>query len=78
MLKSTLINSKIKIINDLQLDIYKSISANLSKKPFILKLFSIPLTSEEDLEYYPFKKINEDPESIKYVTLFLFILDSEL
>jgi hypothetical protein len=77
LLKSTLINSKIKIINDLQLDIYKAISASLSKKPFILKIFSIPLTLEEDLEYYPFKKINEDSESIKYVTLYLFILDYE-
>jgi len=77
LLKSTLINSKIKIINDLQLDIYKSISASLSKKPFILKWFSIPLKSQDDLEYYPFKKINDDPESIKYVALYLIILDYE-
>ncbi len=75
LLKSTLINSKIRIINDIQLDIYKALSANLSRKPFILKLFLVPLESEKETEYYPFKKINDDPDNINYVAYYLFILD---
>lgn len=76
LLKSTLVNSKIKIINDLQLDIYLGISANLSKKPFILKVYWVPPVDPNN-EYIPFKKINEDPDSINYVTLYLLILDYE-
>ena len=56
-------------------DSYKSVL--ISRPRIILKFFLIPLTSKDDLEYYPFKKINDDPESIKYVTLYLFILDYE-
>lgn len=43
LLKSTLINSKIKIINDIQLDIHIALSAKLSKKPFVFKFHSVPI-----------------------------------
>ena len=42
LLKSTLINSKIKIKNNIQLDIHIALAANLCRKPFILKLFLPP------------------------------------
>lgn len=78
LLKSTLINSKIKIINDLQLDIYTALSANLSRKPFIFKLYyaPIPTTNEDkDDQFYPYKEINDDPDNSKYMVFYLFILD---
>lgn len=77
LLKSTLINSKIKIVNDLQLDIHIALSANLTRKPFIFKFFYAPLTSEEDIDFYPYKKINESPDNINYIAFYLFILDFE-
>ncbi len=75
LLKSTLINSKIRIINDLQLDIYIALSANLSRKPFIFKIYLAPLSEEEDAEFYPYRQLNEDPDNSKYITFYLFILD---
>jgi len=81
LLKSTLINSKIRIINDLQLDIYIALSANLSRKPFILKLYLAPLAPlapyqhDQDNYYYPYKKISDDPDNSKYMVYYLFILD---
>ena len=76
-LKSTLINSNIIIINDLQLDIYIALSANISKKPFIFKLYYPPIVSylTKDEEYYPYRKIIEDPEKDNYMVYYLFILD---
>jgi hypothetical protein len=41
-LKSTLVNSKIIIKNEYQLDIYLAISSLLSKKPFILRIYLLP------------------------------------
>ena len=41
-LKSTLVNSKIIIKNNYQFDIYLALSALLSKKPFILRMYLIP------------------------------------
>lgn len=76
LLKSTLINSKIRIINDLQLDIYIALSANLSRKPFIFKLYlAPPLDKNIDPEFYPYKEINDDPDNSKYIVFYLFILD---
>ncbi len=73
LLRSTLINSKIKIDNNLQLDIYLSLTAKLSKKPFILKTFNAPI--ELDDGYFPFKEINEDPNNENYMIYYLLILD---
>lgn len=75
-LKSTLINSNITIINDLQLDIYTALSANISKKPFIFKLYYPPIILyKTDDEFYPYRKIIEDPEKDNYMVYYLFILD---
>jgi hypothetical protein len=78
LLRSTLINSKIKIINNLQLDIYVSLSAKLSKNPFILKIFIAPPSEDdydEEEKFYPFRQINEDIDNNKYICYYLFILD---
>jgi len=47
LLKTTLINSKIQITNQLQLDLYVALSASLSKKPFILKTYLSPMNNVE-------------------------------
>lgn len=82
ILKTTLINSKINIINDLQLDIHLSLSANLSKKPFILKIYYVP--SEEYFDektkkkyyIYEYEKFNEEShKKNNYIILYLLILD---
>jgi hypothetical protein len=76
MLKTTLINSKIKIINNIQLDIYIALSASLSKKPFILKMYIIP-PSGDDVTLNEFR-INNDNKNIdkeNYIVAYLFILD---
>ncbi len=74
LLRSTLINSKIKIDNNLQLDIYLSLTAKLSKKPFILKTFNAPIYPDDD-GFLPFKEINEDPNNENYMIYYLLILD---
>jgi hypothetical protein len=74
LLRSTLINSKIQIDNNLQLDIYLSLTAKLSKKPFILKTFNAPIQLDDD-GYFPFKEINEDPNNENYMIYYLLILD---
>jgi hypothetical protein len=43
ILKSTLVDSNIKISNQYQIDIYLALSAMLSKKPFVLKLYLVPM-----------------------------------
>lgn len=77
LLRSTLINSKIKIINQTQLDIYLALTANLSKKPFILKTFIAPFKESEITKdgFYPFKQINEDSNNKNYILMYLLILD---
>jgi hypothetical protein len=74
LLRSTLINSKIKIINKTQLDIYLSLTAKLSKKPFILKTFVSDVNVDSD-GFYPFRKINDDPNNVNYIVMYLLILD---
>ncbi len=77
LLRSTLINSKIKIINQIQLDIYLAITAKLSKKPFILKTFIAPIEESESTKdgFYPFKQLNIDPNNKNYIVMYLLILD---
>ncbi len=74
LLRTTLINSKIKIINQIQLDIYLALTANLSKKPFILKTFISPIEVDKD-GFYPFKEVNEDAKNKNYIMMYLLILD---
>jgi hypothetical protein len=75
-LKSTLINSKIIIKNDYQLDIYLALSASLSKIPFILRIYLIPNENNNKLQnIYEFKKILKIPDKKNYISVFLLILD---
>jgi len=53
LLKSTLINSKIIISNQYQLDIYLALAANLSKNPFIFRIYLYPF----------FENINDDTQN---------------
>jgi hypothetical protein len=48
MLKYLLLNSQIKIINDLQLDINLALSSYISKIPFIFEYNMIPVSANED------------------------------
>ena len=82
LLKSTLINSKIKILNQLQLDIHIALSASLSKKPFIFKFYLAPLKfiyNDNDIELdsslYPYKKIMDHKDKDKLISVYFFILD---
>ncbi len=85
LLKTTLINSKIRIVNDLQLDIYVALSASLSRKPFILKTILAPKEKYEFEEYkdkdgvegilIPFNKDELELNNKDYITEYLFILD---
>lgn len=70
VLKTQLINSKIKIINDIQIDIHTAISSYLSKKPFIFKFYN-KYDKQDDLLEYNYN----DEDNDKYMILFLFILD---
>jgi len=79
-LKSTLVNSKIIIKNNYQLDIYIALSSMLSKKPFILKLYLVPweekYINNKNTEYiYYYKKIHNEPNINKYISVFLIIVD---
>jgi hypothetical protein len=109
-LKSTLINSKIIIKNEYQMDIYLAMSALLSKKPFILRIYLLPwdetnnntdadidndnnnddddndndnsddnIDSDKITEYiYHYKKINDDPNTKNYISVFLLIVDWDI
>lgn len=86
-LKSTLVNSKIVIKNNFQFDIYLALSALLSKKPFILRLYLIPdeiinntnntnnINNKNFQDIYEFKKISNIPDRKNYISVFLLILD---
>lgn len=75
LLKSALINSKIKIINDLQLDIHITLSAYLSKQPFIFKFYIAPVENEEKHQYYPYKEIINKPNKQQFIVAYIFIID---
>lgn len=85
LLKSILINSKITILNQNQLDIYLALSAMLSKKPFIFRIYLIPNedNNNQDLDNnkihnntkYYYKKIINNPEKKNYISLYTFIID---
>jgi len=86
LLKSILINSKINILNKNQLDIYLALSAMLSKKPFILRIYLIPFEKKDEsdensnnndpnITKYFYKKIINNPEKKNYISLYTFIID---
>lgn len=85
LLKSTLINSNINILNNNQLDIYLALSAKLSKKPFIFRLYNIPYDNKKDKNnindknvsdnIYYYKKIINNPKKNKFMSIYAIILD---
>ena len=90
LLKSTLINSKIIITNQYQMDIYLAISSMLSKKPFIFRSYLFPYVDEDinnnngnklsnnnlnPENIYYYKKIINQPDKHNYISIFCFIID---
>ena len=71
LIKSTLINSHIKIVNQIQLDIYIAIAAMLSKKPFILKMYMV----QSETKYYRYREIVNNPKKNEYISVYVLILD---
>ena len=69
-LKSTLINSELGITNQYQIDIYLALSAMLSKKPFIIRLYLYPYAENaenlENAENAENTKNIENAENIYY------------
>jgi hypothetical protein len=78
LLKSTLINSKLIILNQYQIDIYLALASMLSKKPFILKIYLYPYLKEKkdinDNIYY-YKKISNQTDKNKFISLYILIID---
>lgn len=72
-LKSILLNSKLKIMNQYQIDIYVAIAAMLSKKPFILKFYLHPSLDKNEKIYY--RKMINDPERNKFISIYIIIID---
>jgi hypothetical protein len=73
LLKSQLINSTIKIYDDIQLDINTAIVSNLSKKTFIYKYHVIPT---ENVDGYHTINKNIDENIYKNsIIMYLFIVD---
>ena len=85
LLKSTLINSNINILNNNQLDIYLGLSAKLSKKPFIFRFYNIPHENKKDENnindrnvsdnIYYYKKIINNPKKHNFMSIYAIILD---
>lgn len=69
-LKTELLNSKIKINTNYQLDIYVSLLSYLCKMPFILKYYNAIVDDEDYL------RIRCDGDDCKdYITTYIFIMD---
>jgi hypothetical protein len=83
-LRANLINSKIKIINNLQLDIHIALSSYIGKQPLIFKFYNKLDTirkqenKSQDSKDILFKYVaddeNEENEE-NYMVIYLFILD---
>lgn len=78
ILKTTLINSNIIITNQNQIDIYLALSAMLSKKPFILRLYLYPLDKDKKNNVYYYKDVINHPDKNKFISVFSFIIDWNL
>ena len=61
ILKSELINSKIKIENDLQLDIHTALSSYIAKQPFVFKWYNRYSNGEEENESSNDEPGNDEP-----------------
>lgn len=74
-LKSTLINSKLIISNQYQIDIYLALASMLSKKPFILKLYLYPPEENSDPDIIYYKKIISNPNRKKFISIYVLVID---
>ena len=75
-LKSTLINSKLLIKNQYQIDIYLALASMLSKKPFILKLYLYPqLQVNVTEEIYYYKETINKTDKDKFISLYVMVID---
>jgi hypothetical protein len=74
ILRSALINSKILIKNNLQLDINIALSSYLIKKPFIFKL-PIGFNDNSKDDYISYKNIFTHKSYDKFIISYLYILD---
>jgi hypothetical protein len=77
-IKTTLVNSKINVVNDIQLDIIISLFSKLSKKPFILEYPHIPHAYSSSHNLIPYKEIMNKKKNYNDVLIeYLIILDFE-
>ena len=74
-LKSTLINSKLIITNQYQIDIYIALSSMLSKKPFIFKYYLCPPEENSDPNIIYYKKNISNPDRKKFISVYVFVID---
>lgn len=74
-LKSTLINSKLIISNQYQIDIYLALASMLSKKPFVLKLYLCPPDEDSKEEIIYYKKILNNPNKKKFISIYILLID---
>lgn len=89
LLRSKLINSKIKIMNDLQLDIHIALSSYIGKQPLIFKFYN-RIDDVEDNETQSDESVNSNEENTEnllnyssenkdynedYMIIYLFILN---
>lgn len=78
LLKSKLINSKINIYNDLQLDIHIAVSSYLGKQPLIYKIYNVAEDvdiDENDDELVPVHTDLHDSDN--YMITYMFIMNCE-
>lgn len=76
MLKYLLLNSQIKIINDLQLDINLALSSYISKIPFIFEYNMIPIFSNNEDKFVDYKEdILNSPYKPDAMIAYYLILD---
>jgi len=77
-LKSILINSKLIITNQYQIDIYMALSSMLSKKPFIFKYYLCPPEENSDQNIIYYKKNISNPDRKKFISVYVFVIDLSL
>lgn len=75
-LKSTLINSKLIISNQYQIDIYIALASMLSKKPFVLKLYLFDYWQENSTEkIINYKQFLSRPDKKDFIAIYIMIID---
>ncbi|AYV80195.1 MAG: hypothetical protein Gaeavirus15_5 [Gaeavirus sp.] len=83
LLRSELINSKVKINNDLQLDIHIGLSSYVGKQPFIFKFYNkfdtepVGLHTDEstDNKLFPYNLHQDYDDDENYMIIYLYVLD---